>query len=110
MPLGDSYGGHCAADAAALIPIDTLRRCCNLGYARAVCQRAAGIDADATGFLIKSDHDGVIEVAWSLERNHHPLATGNVQITAATPASDDPLARQAAALVTTYTRWMGGAR
>jgi len=25
---------------------------------------------------VKSDHDGVVEIAWSLERNHHPVAVG----------------------------------
>ena len=104
MPLGDSYGGECAADGGALIPIDTLRRCCNLGYARGACERAGRIDADAVRFLIKSDRDGIIDVAWSLERNHHPLAVGSIAVAVDAPVSNDPLARQALAVVAAYSK------
>jgi hypothetical protein len=108
MPLGDVYGGQCAADPGALIPIDTLRKCCNFGYARAACERAATAEPDAARFLIRADRDGTVEVAWSLERNHHPVAVGVMQLTGA-GASEDPLERQARACAASWLRHVGKA-
>jgi hypothetical protein len=102
-PLGDFYGGECSADPGSLVPIDILRHCCNTGYARGTCVRAGQADADATRFLIKADRDGVVEVAWASERDHHPVAVGILQITAA-DAGDEPLERQARACVAVYLR------
>ncbi len=109
MPLGDLYGGQCAADPAAIVPADTLRRCCNTGYARGVCERAAGAEADAMRFLIKARHGNTVEVAWAIERNHHPVAVGSVQIAGATPADAAPLERQARACAAAYLRQIGAA-
>jgi hypothetical protein len=103
-PLGDLYGGECAGDPqGTLIPEDTLRRCCNTGYARTSCELARQADADATSFLIKADRDGVIEVAWAIERNHHPVAVGNLQLTG-TSVANVPLERQAQAFAAAYLR------
>jgi hypothetical protein len=102
-PLGDLYGGECAAAPGSLIPLDILRRCCNTGYARAACSRAGQANADATRFLIRADRDGVIEVAWASERNHHPVAVGTVQVTEASEGNE-PLERQARACVAAYLR------
>jgi hypothetical protein len=102
-PLGDLYGGECAAGPGALIPLDILRHCCNTGYARHACARAGQSEADATRFLIKSDHDGVIEIAWASERDHHPVAVGTLQVTDATDANQ-PLERQARACAAAYRR------
>jgi hypothetical protein len=95
--LNDFYNGECAAEPAAAIPPDTLQRCCNTGYARGVCARAGQSDADAFRFLIKAAERGTVEVAWSIERNHHPLAVGTSVITEMTARSDKPLERQARA-------------
>src|SRR5580698_11249586 len=96
MGFTDLYGGECAAKTGALIPVDVLRQCCNAGYARDSCQRAGQSDADAFRFMIKANRDGVIEVAWSSERNHHPVAVGSLAVTATgQTASVDPLERQA---------------
>jgi hypothetical protein len=92
----DLHDGYCGAQPEAPIPADTLRQCCNMGYARGVCRRAAQSNADAFRFLIKSNRDGVVAVAWSSERNHHPVAVGTLLVTEA-PASEDPLERQARA-------------
>ena len=102
-PLGDFYAGECAADRGALIPLDTLRHCCNTGYARSACPRAARADADATRFLIKADRDGVIEIAWASERDHHPVAVGTLLLTEA-PGDNEPLERQARACAAAYLR------
>jgi hypothetical protein len=98
---GDLYGGECAAQPGVLIPVGMLRRCCNTGYARAACEHAAQSDADAFRFLIKSNRDGVVGVAWSSERNHHPVAVGILLVTNAT-AAEGPLERQARACAAAY--------
>jgi hypothetical protein len=102
--LGDLYGGECAADAGALIPVDTLRACCNAGYARGTCERAARSDSDAVRFLIKLNTHNVIDVAWSIERNHHPVAVGTTQISNGQSAGNEPLDRQIRAYVAAYLR------
>jgi hypothetical protein len=108
-PLGDLYGGKCAADADALIPLDVLRRCCNAGYARDTCERAAQSDTDAFRFLIKAAHGGIIDVAWSSERNHHPVAVGTLAVnSAASEAALSPLERQASAYASAFVRQTGG--
>lgn len=99
----DLHGGECAAQPDTLIPVDTLRSCCNAGYARAKCGHAAQSDADAFQFLIKSNSNGVVGVAWSSERNHHPVAVGTLFVTGSA-AAEGPLERQARACVQTYLR------
>jgi hypothetical protein len=109
-PLDDLYGGECAAEAGALIPVDMLRQCCNAGYARDSCRRAAQSDADAFRFLIKANRDGVVDIAWSSERNHHPVAVGTLAVdyrtgvAAAVCAGEEtgPLERQARAYAAEY--------
>src|SRR5437879_2488668 len=76
MPLGNLYGGCCAADPASVIPPDVLRSCCNLGYARGRCDRAAEADADSVRFIVHSHSEGATVIAWAMERNHHPIAVG----------------------------------
>ena len=114
MPLGDVYRGCCAAEGgtAEPIPDDKLRRCCNIGYARDTCERARQSVADAARFLVKSDRGGRVEVQWSLERNHHPVAVGTLEIAIdATTGNEDrpeqPLERQARACVASYLRGVG---
>lgn len=108
MPLGNSYGGECSANPGALIPIDTLRSCCNLGYARGTCERAAQSEADAARFMIKSDSGSSVLVAWAMERNHHPVAVGTLMF----PLEGEcqtPVERQARAYVDSYLRSKGRA-
>ncbi len=104
----DIYTGECAAQAGVSIPIDTLRRCCNAGYARKVCAHAAQVEADAFHFLIRANRDGVVTVAWSSERDHHPLGVGTFVITGDAQAGcaqvNDPLERQARACAAAYSR------
>jgi hypothetical protein len=76
MPLGNLYDGRCAAEPESALSSDVLRSCCNLGYARGSCVRAAEADADAVRFIVHSNADGAIVIAWAMERNHHPIAVG----------------------------------
>jgi hypothetical protein len=75
-PLGDLYAGRCAASPEAEIEQGTLRRCCNLGYARRHCGRAAQADSDAVRVLVRADDGRQVQVAWAIERDHHPVAVG----------------------------------
>jgi len=115
-PLGDLYGGNCAADPHALIEPDTLRRYCNFGYARGYCERAGQSDADAVRLMVRSEHrnadrGNVVEIAWAVERDHHPVAVGNMEIESgllhADPAQD-ALTRQAHACAAAYLRQAQG--
>jgi hypothetical protein len=104
----DLYGGECAAETGALIPVDVLRHCCNAGYARDSCQRAAQSDADAFRFLIKAHCDGVVDVAWSSERNHHPVAVGFLTVDCRTSSTQiGPLEHQARACAAAYLNQIG---
>jgi hypothetical protein len=109
MPLGDVYGGTCAAAADAHLPHDKIRRCCNVGYARATCEHARLSPADAARFLVTADRGGVVEVAWSLERDHHPVRVGTLEVAAEDSAAAAPIELQARACAASYLRRMGRA-
>jgi hypothetical protein len=108
-PLGDLYAGHCAADPAARIEGDTLRRHCNFGYARPHCERAARADADAVRLLVRAENGHAVEVAWAMERDHHPVAVG-VEMVEIVPGETSPercispLNAQVRACAESYTR------
>jgi len=101
------FEGACAADAATPIPEETLKECCNRGYARESCRKAACVEPDASRFLVQSDRDGWIEVAWASERNHHPVAVGTLRLEMGVPAGPEPLERQARAFASAYLRQKG---
>jgi hypothetical protein len=109
--LCDLYSGTCAAEAGAPISADLLRSCCNNGYARDLCARAAQSDADAFRFLVKADSRGAVDVAWSSERNHHPVAVGTLSFPhralKMAAANSTPLERQARVHADNYLRQIG---
>jgi hypothetical protein len=105
-PLGDLYDGACQADPAAAIDPETLRRHCNFGYARGHCERARQSDADAVRLLVKGERGNLVDVAWAIERNHHPVAVGTLAVeadTLAAPPCTTP-ERQARACAEAYLR------
>ena len=117
-PLGNLHSGHCAADPTAAIDPETLRRYCNFGYARGYCDRAAQSHADAVRFLVRAAHGNTVEIAWSMERNHHPVAVGIIEIVigAEPPApqsqanetqANDPHLRQSYACAAAYVSQIG---
>ena len=104
-PLGDLYDGACAGDASAAIDADMVRRFCNYGYARERCVRAAQSEVDAVRLLVRGDRFGMVQIAWSTERNHHPVAVGQVEVDSlAGPVGVDVLAHQAHACAAAYVR------
>lgn len=105
--FSDLYAGACAADHGAALSPDTLRRHCNAGYARGVCARAVQSDADSFRFAIKASRDGAVDVAWSSERNHHPVAVGLLTVRGAAAADASPLERQARVYAEAYLHQIG---
>ncbi len=53
------------------------------------CQCAATLHADAVQFIVKAEIEGVMQIAWSLERDHHPVAVGLASET--NPATGDAI-------------------
>jgi len=105
-PLGALFCGSCSTDPEAATDDALLHTGCNQGYARNRCPRAAASEIDAARFRIKSHASGVIKVAWSHERDHHPVAVGVLSLTE-TPTGSTPLEAQARAVVAVYLRHKG---
>jgi len=107
-PLGDLFDGQCAADPSASIEGEVLRRYCNFGYARGCCERAAGSEADAVRLMVRGQHGSVVEIAWSIERNHHPVAVGRIDVETTVETASEPsgevLAQQAHACAMAFLR------
>ncbi len=105
--FSDLYAGECSAAIGENIPARTLRQCCNTGYARGCCERAARSEADVFRFAIKANRGGAIDVAWSSERNHHPVAVGLLTVNGAAAADASPLDRQARVYADAFLRQIG---
>ena len=61
-------------------------------------------------FLVRAERGSLIEVAWAVERDHHPVAVGVMEVeTAGDGASaHDTLALQAFACASAYRRQVHG--
>jgi len=105
--FSDLYDGECAAEPCCQVTDGDTLRCCNHGYARNTCDRAAQAEADAFRFMIKADRDGIINVAWSSERNHHPVAVGTLAIDLDAEIARQPLEMQARAYAQAYREHTG---
>ncbi len=75
-PLFLPSTARCSASPEETLDARLLETGCRRGYARVLCGRAATHRADAVRFLVKSDRDGVVEIAWSMERDHLPVGVG----------------------------------
>ncbi len=110
LPLGDSWTGICRADSSRLVPRDesTVRRLCNLGYARGTCPSFPSNDGpDAVRFAIRNDDGAVLRIWYVVERDHHPFAHGYLDYSVeqqglTTHSAGEPLARQAEAYARSY--------
>jgi hypothetical protein len=94
------FNGRCAGDPGVVIPEATLRNGCNPGYARGMCERAARSESDAFRFLVRRRNCETIEVAWSAERDHHPVAVGTLLLHDCASENAQPLECQARAYAT----------
>ena len=112
MPLGDTWSGTCHADAGSPFTPDenALSHLCNMGYARRTCAHFPETQtSDAVRFLIVGDRDQTIQIAYTMERDHHPeahgiLAYSRVQSVFTGQAANPRLERQARAYVMSYLR------
>jgi hypothetical protein len=107
LPMSEIYAGECSADSGASLSMEKLTRCCNPGYARTLCERAAASDIDSYRFLVCSDEGGSIEIAWASEHNHHPIAVGTLRLDHALSQAAGPLDHQARACAQSYLRQTG---
>jgi hypothetical protein len=112
LPLGNAWQGVCRAipDQPWEPSETTLLTLCNLGYARGCCARFPADDGpDAVRFTIAGDDAQGVHLYYVLERNHHPLAHGPLEFSAAGAILDEPAAsetarRLAGAYVESYLR------
>ena len=103
-PLFLSDTGVCEAQPDAVIPSAKRIEACTRGYARHICPHAAAIPEDAAQFLIRSHQPGgIVEIAWSLESNHHPVSVGSITL-APGQLPQTTLEHQAHALASEYLR------
>lgn len=108
LTLGDLYGGECDGDRSITISAETLQQCCNSGYARARCFRAAEVEADAVRFLVKVRNFKGLEIAWATERDHHPVAVGVVHLASlADTKGQAPVLEQQARAYARAILWQG---
>jgi hypothetical protein len=99
LPLGDAWEGVCrAVPGQPSEPDDTtLLTLCNLGYARGCCGRFPEDDGpDAVRFTIAGDDAAGLHLYYVLERNHHPLAHGPLELSPAGAVLDQPSASETA--------------
>jgi hypothetical protein len=90
LPLGGAWAGTCVKDGFEP-PEDQQRQVCNVGYARGRCPSfASDTQADAVRFSAQRGEDGLVRLVWVLEKDHAPLAHGEV----GRDSGDGPLASQ----------------
>ncbi len=103
-PLGDLFAGVCQADPEYAIPRETLRSCCNYGYARGRCGLAENAETDSSCFIISKITETGVTVRWSLERDHHPAAVGELEVAREQVPPANALEAQAQAYASVYWR------
>lgn len=107
LPLGDGWGGRCTAASDAILSLDELRDCCNLGYATKCSHLPAERAADAVRFSVAWDRDGMIQLLFVLERAHEPGAHGTLRYALASdswlePHTDARIQRMAECYLESY--------
>jgi hypothetical protein len=113
LPLGALWAGVCRAGAAESGPPEeaSVRRLCQLGYARDNCFRFPANDAgaDAVRFTISRDDGQLLLLHYVLERDHHPYAHGSLEYQRGSERlvrapQNEIVRRQAEAYITSYLR------
>ncbi len=103
-PLGDLFTGVCQGDPAYAIPREMLRKGCNYGYAREHCALAKQAEADSFCFVIARGGAASVTVRWSQERDHHPVAVGEIEVARDAGNARDAIEAQAQAYASVYWR------
>ena len=113
LPLGALWAGVCHAGAAELGPPEeaSVRRLCQLGYARDNCSRFPANDAgpDAVRFTISRDDGQLLHLHYVLELDHHPYAHGSFEYQRGSARlvrapQNEIVRRQAEAYIASYLR------
>ena len=80
LPLGGGWAGTCTASGhEGVRPSDEeLRNSCNLGYAKSCTRLPADRHSDAVRFSLGEERDGLLRVRYACERNHQPIAHGEL--------------------------------
>jgi hypothetical protein len=112
LPLGALWAGVCRAGAAESGPPEeaSVRRLCQLGYARDNCPRFPNdAGADAVRFTISRDDGQLLLLHYVLERDHHPYAHGSLEYQRGSARlvrapQNEIVRRQAEAYITSYLR------
>jgi hypothetical protein len=94
---------------------ETVRECCNLGYARGRCQRfPPGCAEDALRFSVTAHDHGLIRLVYVVEAEHLPLAHGALEYSVPLARLDGAagvlLLAQARAFVESYLASAAGFR
>ncbi len=85
LPLGDPHTGVCRVDPMRewMPDSETLKECCNIGYARQRCSRfPEGDGPDAMRFSVVTDADAVLKIFFVAEHDHEPSEHGNLECSA----------------------------
>lgn len=112
LPLGALWAGVCHATSELVPPEEaSVRRLCQLGYARDNCSRFPENDAgaDAVRFTISRDDGQLLHLHYVLERDHHPYAHGSLEYQIGSARlvrapQNEIVRRQAEAYITSYLR------
>jgi hypothetical protein len=93
LPLGGGFCGTCRAGGAEFFPDDaTLRDFCNLGHARGCGRMPAPRPADSLRFAVAKDAGERIFLHYVFEREHAPVAHGQLEYDCAMQRWPAPLA------------------
>jgi hypothetical protein len=81
LPLGGGWVGQCSAPGhAGETPSDEeLQQFCNLGYAKSCSRMPEAPHWDAIRFAVAHDRGSRIELWFSCEANHRPVAHGTLE-------------------------------
>jgi hypothetical protein len=108
LPLGGGFCGTCHADGAEFSPDEaTLRDSCNLGHARECRRMPAARSADSLRFAVAKDAGERILLHYVFEREHAPVAHGQLEYDCVThrwpaPFADACAQRQAECYMAVY--------
>jgi hypothetical protein len=86
LSLGDGFAGTCTAPGrnGCAASDAELKDLCNLGYASACGHLPAHRLADAVRFAVACDSADTLTLQWSSERDHLPVAHGQLEYDTAT--------------------------
>jgi hypothetical protein len=86
LPLGAGWAGTCtaASDSNVRPSEHELKTGCNLGYAKGCTRLPQDRHADAVRFAKGDEHDGLIHIRFSYERDYLPAGHGELIFETAT--------------------------